>query len=86
MRKRSHLVGFVLLLVILLSPNSAVASPGAVERHTSVFSEMLGRLAELVTDLLAPAEDEADGRCGIDPWGCPAGNNGDLGPGIDPWG
>ena len=32
------------------------------------------------------AAEIVDGRCGADPWGCPAGAAGDLGPGIDPWG
>lgn len=86
MRKRSCLFGFIFLLVVLLAPGSAVASPGAFESGGSQLAAAWGQFLELVTNLLA-----GDLGHGMGPWdGADSpdatSSDGDLGPGWDPWG
>ena len=90
MNKRRHLFGIIFLLLVLLVPNSAIASPGAFASGSLPLATALDQLFELVTTLLTGQSgttgDELDGRCSADPWGCPSSDESDLGHGMDPWG
>ena len=84
MSKRQSLISFILLLVVLLAPNSAFAAPGAFESRASALAETLGQLFALVAEFLTPLGDRVAGRCAGDPSACPAPAN-DIGHGWDPW-
>lgn len=75
MRKRRALCGFILLLLVLLAPTSAVASPGTFENGVSRLVTVWGQLVALMTDLLGGAVPPDD-----------AANETDIGPLWDPWG
>jgi len=98
MIKRSYRFGFIMLLVLLLLPSSAVASSGAFGSTASALTGVLGQLVGLAAGLLDPSpvppgETTNGGELGTgwDPWGLgtvptDATPNGDIGPGWDPWG
>lgn len=84
MHKQRHLIGFSVLLVWLLLPASAAAAPTSVAARSSLESA-IGRFLGMVSAFLFG--EAVEGRCSVDPWGCPAGtNDADLVPGWDPWG
>ncbi len=81
-----RVLGIALLLALSSMPASAVTSSRA-----SVYS--LAGAIPIVYGWLEPllslfAQNETDGRCGLDPWGCPADPTitPDGRAGLDPWG
>lgn len=86
MHRFRRVLGIALLLAISSMPASAVTSSRA-----SVNS--IAGAVSIMWDWLAPlrslfAQDETDGRCGLDPWGCPTDppTTPDGRAGLDPWG
>jgi hypothetical protein len=78
----------ILCLFALLSVLSlpAFAVPASRTNENSL-SGLLRSVAHWFTSLITLNGEQTDGRCGGDPWGCPAGGEQTDGRcGLDPWG
>jgi len=90
MKKRRNRLGVISLLLVLLGPNSAVASPGTCKSIGSRVSAVLNIFLALMPNFFFPSEEgvvTGDLGPGFDPWGSsapPEANSGDLRSGIDP--
>jgi len=71
-------IALAILLALLALPAAAVTSSRTNQNRAGGF---FSALWSAITSLIS-----TDGRCGLDPWGCPAGASADGRAQIDPWG